>query len=120
MEPSQRTPIVALAISLLADLRRLVAQELQLAKHQMQQELSKLLKASIQAAVALVVEPPGGHPIVRHAGISPQASPVRPDHNAACALGHLARQSQSESASGCLWHLLTRIDGANPRERSSS
>ena len=49
MEDSQRTSIVALASSLLADLRRLVAQELQRAKHEMQDELSKLVKASIQA-----------------------------------------------------------------------
>ena len=42
MEESTRPTIVSLASSLLADLRRLVAQELQLAKHEMQHELSKL------------------------------------------------------------------------------
>jgi uncharacterized membrane protein YqjE len=36
----------------LADLRRLMTQELQLAKHEMQQELSKLVKAAIQAGIA--------------------------------------------------------------------
>lgn len=55
MEPSPRTPIVALASGLLADLRRLLTQEFQLAKHELQQELTKLLKASIQAGVALVL-----------------------------------------------------------------
>ena len=55
MEDSQRTSIVVLAGSLLADLRRLVAQELQRAKHEMQDDLSKLVKASIQAGVALVL-----------------------------------------------------------------
>ncbi len=55
MESSPRTPIVALASGLLADLRRLLTQEFQLAKHEMQQELTKLLKASIQAGVAVVL-----------------------------------------------------------------
>ena len=58
MEESTRPTIVSLASSLLADLRHLVAQELQLAKHEMQHELSKLVKAAIQAGVAL-----GGWPI---------------------------------------------------------
>ena len=53
MEESTRPTIVSLASSLLADLRHLVAQELQLAKHEMQHELSKLVKAAIQAGVAL-------------------------------------------------------------------
>ncbi|MGZ8393372.1 MAG: phage holin family protein, partial [Nitrospira sp.] len=43
------------ASSVIADLRRLVAQELQLAKHEMQQELRKLVKAAIQAGVAAVL-----------------------------------------------------------------
>ncbi len=55
MEESTRPTIVSLASSLLADLRRLVAQALQLAKHEMQHELSKLVKAAIQAGVALVL-----------------------------------------------------------------
>ena len=55
MEESTRPTIVALASSLLDDLRRLVAQEIQLAKHEMQHELSKLVKAAIQAVVALVL-----------------------------------------------------------------
>ena len=54
MEESTRPTIVALARSLLADLRGLVAQELQLAKHEMQHELSKLVKASILADVETV------------------------------------------------------------------
>ncbi|MCE3225164.1 MAG: hypothetical protein K0S58_3344 [Nitrospira sp.] len=41
MEKSTRPTIVSLASSLLVDLRRLVAQELQLAKHEMQHEVSK-------------------------------------------------------------------------------
>ncbi len=55
MEESTRPTIVSLAGSLLDDLRRLVAQEVQLAKHEMQHELSKLAKAAVQAAVALVL-----------------------------------------------------------------
>ena len=53
MEESTRPTIVSVASSLLADLRHLVAQKLQLAKHEMQHELSKLVKAAIQAGVAL-------------------------------------------------------------------
>ncbi len=41
MESSPRTPIVVLASSLLADPRRLLTQEFQLANHEMQQELTK-------------------------------------------------------------------------------
>ena len=55
MQESTRPTIVSLASSLLADLRRLMAQELQLAKHEMQHELSKLVKAAIQAGVAFVL-----------------------------------------------------------------
>jgi uncharacterized membrane protein YqjE len=55
MEESTRPTIVALASNLLADLRGLVAQELQLAKHEMQHEWSKLVKASILAGVAFVL-----------------------------------------------------------------
>ncbi len=55
MKEPTRPTVVALANSLLDDLRRLVAQEFQLAKHEMQLELSKLAKAAIQAAVALVL-----------------------------------------------------------------
>lgn len=51
---SERTPIVAIASSLLADLRRLLTQECDLAKHEMQQELSTFVKASITAGVAVV------------------------------------------------------------------
>ena len=55
MEPSSRPTIVSLASSLLADLQRLVAQEFQLAKHEMQHELSKLVKVAIQAGVAAIL-----------------------------------------------------------------
>jgi hypothetical protein len=55
MEESTRPSIVTLASSLLEDLRRLAAQEFQLAKHEMQLELSKLVKAAIHTAVALVL-----------------------------------------------------------------
>jgi uncharacterized membrane protein YqjE len=55
MEESRRATIVSLASSVVADLRRLVAQELQLAKHEMQQELRTLVKAAIQAGVAAVL-----------------------------------------------------------------
>lgn len=55
MEGSTRPTIVSLASSLLPDLRRLVAQEFQLAKHEMQHELSKLMKAAIFSGVALVL-----------------------------------------------------------------
>jgi len=55
MEVSSRPSIVSLASSLLADLRRLVAQEVQLAKHEMQQEMRKLVKAAIQAGIAVVL-----------------------------------------------------------------
>jgi uncharacterized membrane protein YqjE len=55
MDEWTRPTIVSLASSLLADLRCLVAQELQLAKHEMQHELSKLVKAAIQAGVVLVL-----------------------------------------------------------------
>ncbi len=55
MEQSPRTAIANLASSLLADLRRVVTQELQQAKHEMQQQQSKLVKASTQAGVALVL-----------------------------------------------------------------
>ena len=55
MEESTRPTIVSLASNLLADLRHLVAQELQLAKHEMQHDLSKLVKAAIQAGLALVL-----------------------------------------------------------------
>ena len=55
MEKSTRPTIVSLASSLLVDLRRLVAQELQLAKHEMQHEVSKLVKAAIQAGIAAVL-----------------------------------------------------------------
>jgi uncharacterized membrane protein YqjE len=55
MEESTRPSIVTLASSLLEDLRRLAAQEIQLAKHEMQLELSKVVKAAIHTAVALVL-----------------------------------------------------------------
>ena len=55
MEESTRPSIVTLASSLLEDLRRLAAQEFQLAKHEMQLELSKVVKAAIHTAVALVL-----------------------------------------------------------------
>jgi uncharacterized membrane protein YqjE len=55
MDQSPRPTIVSLGSNLLADLRRLLAQEFQLAKHEMQHEVSKLVKASIQAAVAVVL-----------------------------------------------------------------
>ena len=55
MEQSTRPTIVSLASSLLADLRSLLAKELQLAKHEMQHELSKLTKAAIQAGVAALL-----------------------------------------------------------------
>jgi len=54
IEQVPRAPIVALASSLLADLRRLLTQELHLAQHEMQQELGKLVKASIAAGVVVV------------------------------------------------------------------
>ncbi len=52
MEASTRPTIVSLASSLLADLRGLLTKELQLAKHEMQHEVSKLMKAAIMAGVA--------------------------------------------------------------------
>jgi uncharacterized membrane protein YqjE len=55
IEQPPRSPIVAMASSLLADLRRLVAQELQLAKHEMQQELAKLAKAAIHAGIVVIL-----------------------------------------------------------------
>ena len=55
MQESIRPTIVSLASCLLTDLRGLVAKELQLAKHEMQHELSKLVKAAIQAGIAAVL-----------------------------------------------------------------
>ncbi len=55
MEQPTRPTIVSVASSLLADLRGLAAKELQLAKHEMQHEVSKLVRASIQAGVAVVL-----------------------------------------------------------------
>ena len=55
MEESTRPTIVSLASSLLADLRGLFAKEVQLAKHEMQQELNKVVKASIQAGLAAIL-----------------------------------------------------------------
>jgi hypothetical protein len=55
MEESIRPTIVSLSSSLLADLRGLLAKELQLAKHEMQQELSKVVKAAIQAGLASIL-----------------------------------------------------------------
>jgi hypothetical protein len=55
MEESTRPTIVALASSVLADLRGLFAKEVQLAKHEMQLELSKVVKASIQAGIAAIL-----------------------------------------------------------------
>ena len=54
-ESSTRSTIVSLASSLFADLRSLVAQELRLAKHEMQHELGKLVTAAIQASIAAVL-----------------------------------------------------------------
>jgi uncharacterized membrane protein YqjE len=55
MEESTRPTIVALASSVLADLQGLFAKEVQLAKHEMQLELSKVVKASIQAGIAAIL-----------------------------------------------------------------
>jgi uncharacterized membrane protein YqjE len=55
MEESTRPTIVELASNVFVDLRGLVAKELQLAKHEMQHELSKLVKAAIQAGIAAVL-----------------------------------------------------------------
>jgi uncharacterized membrane protein YqjE len=55
MEESSRPSIVALASSVLADLRRLMSQEVQLAKHEMQQEVRKLVTAAIQGGLAAVL-----------------------------------------------------------------
>lgn len=55
MQERIRPSIVSLASSLLADLRGLMTQDLQLAKHEMQHELSKLVKAAIQAGIATVL-----------------------------------------------------------------
>ncbi|HVG03227.1 MAG TPA: phage holin family protein [Nitrospira sp.] len=55
MEESSRPTIVSLVNSLLADLRGLLTKELQLAKHEMQHELSKVLKISIQAGIAAIL-----------------------------------------------------------------
>ena len=55
MEGSTHPTIVALASSLLADLRRLVAQELQLAIHEMQDELRKLAKVALQLGIASIL-----------------------------------------------------------------
>jgi len=55
MEELTRPTIVELASTLLADLRGLVAKELQLAKHEMQHELNKLVMAAIRAGIAAVL-----------------------------------------------------------------
>lgn len=55
MEESTRPTIVALASSVLADLRGLIEKEVKLAKHEMQLELSKVVKASIQAGIAAIL-----------------------------------------------------------------
>ena len=55
MEETTRPTIVSLANSLVADLRGLVAKELQLAKHEMQHEVSKLVKVSIRAGIVIVL-----------------------------------------------------------------
>ena len=55
MEESSRPTIISLASSLFADLRDLAAKELQLAKHEMQHELNKLIKASIFTGVAAIL-----------------------------------------------------------------
>ena len=55
MDASSRPTIVALASSVLADLRRLMSQEVQLAKHEMQHEVRKLVKAAIQGGLAAVL-----------------------------------------------------------------
>jgi uncharacterized membrane protein YqjE len=55
MEQSTRPTIAELAGNVLTDLRGLVAKELQLAKHEMQHEVSKLVKAAIQGGIAAVL-----------------------------------------------------------------
>ena len=55
MAESSRPTIVSLASSLLADLRRLMSQEVQLAKHEMQHEVSKVVKATILASMATIL-----------------------------------------------------------------
>jgi uncharacterized membrane protein YqjE len=55
MEESARPTIVSLARSLLADLRGLLTKELQLAKHEMQHEVSKVVKAAILTGVAAIL-----------------------------------------------------------------
>jgi uncharacterized membrane protein YqjE len=55
MENLRRPTIVELASNVLIDLRGLVAKELQLAKHEMQHELSKLAKAAIRGGIAAVL-----------------------------------------------------------------
>ena len=55
MAESSRPTIVSLASSLLADLRRLISQEAQLAKHEMQHEVSKIVKVAILAGVAAIL-----------------------------------------------------------------
>jgi hypothetical protein len=57
MEESTRPSIVSLASSVVTELRHLAAQELQLAKQEMQQELRTLVKAATQAGVAVVLGP---------------------------------------------------------------
>lgn len=55
MAESTRPMIVSLTSSLLADLRSLLGKELQLAKHEMQHELSKVAKAAIHGGVAAIL-----------------------------------------------------------------
>jgi uncharacterized membrane protein YqjE len=55
MEQSTRPTIAELAGNVLTDLRGLAAKELQLAKHEMQHELNKLVKAAISGGIAAVL-----------------------------------------------------------------
>lgn len=55
MENPHPISIAALVTGLVGDLRRLVAQEIQLARHEMQHELGKVVKGALHAGIAMML-----------------------------------------------------------------
>lgn len=55
MENPHPISIASLVTGLVEDLRRLFAQEVQLARHEMQHELGKLIKGAMHAGIAIVL-----------------------------------------------------------------
>lgn len=55
MENPHPISIASLVTGLVEDLRRLFAQEVQLARHEMQHELGKLVKGAMHAGIAIVL-----------------------------------------------------------------